>query len=151
MQFSQTSCHFISSVQILSSSPSVCVPPSVSDTKLHAQTEPQANSNFVYSKFYVFRQQTRRQKILNWMVASITRIQCPINFSWIRFWFVTVASKYLNCATFSKHLLPIFMSWFFPAFWWQQTKRQGSRLNVSKHYLNSVFAYFPHESGFDLL
>jgi hypothetical protein len=24
----------------------------------------------------------------------------------------------LNCATFSKHLLAIFMSWFFPAFWW---------------------------------
>jgi hypothetical protein len=30
---------------------------------------------------------------------------------WIKFWFVTVVPKYLNCATFSKDLLPIFMSW----------------------------------------
>jgi hypothetical protein len=32
--------------------------------------------------------------------------------SWIKFWFVTVVLKYLNCATFSKDLLAIFMSWF---------------------------------------
>jgi Na+-driven multidrug efflux pump len=38
--------------------------------------------------------------------------------SWIRFWFVIVGPKYLNCYTFSKHLLPIFISWFCPAFWW---------------------------------
>jgi hypothetical protein len=30
--------------------------------------------------FYAFRQQTWRQKVLNWMVASITRIQSPLNF-----------------------------------------------------------------------
>jgi hypothetical protein len=39
--------------------------------------------------------------------------------SWIRFWFVIVLPKYLNCATFSKHLLPVFMSWLCPAFWWR--------------------------------
>jgi hypothetical protein len=38
---------------------------------------------------------------------------------WIKFWFVTVVPKYLVSATYSKHLLPIFMSWFFPAFWWR--------------------------------
>jgi hypothetical protein len=34
-----------------------------------------------------------------------------------KFSFVTVP-KYLNCATFSKDLLAIFMLWFCPAFWW---------------------------------
>jgi hypothetical protein len=31
------------------------------------------------SKF--FRQQTRKQKVQDWMVASITQIQFPLNFS----------------------------------------------------------------------
>jgi hypothetical protein len=43
----------------------------MSETKFHTHTEPQAK---------VFRQQTRRQKALNRMVASITRIQYPLNF-----------------------------------------------------------------------
>jgi hypothetical protein len=38
--------------------------------------------------------------------------------SWIRFWFVTVTPKYLNCVIFSKDLLATFSSWFCHAFWW---------------------------------
>jgi hypothetical protein len=64
-----------------------------------------------------FRRQKRRQKFLDWLIASIIRIQSP-NFLLNKFWFFTVVHKYLNCVTFSKHLLPIFISWFCPAYWW---------------------------------
>jgi hypothetical protein len=52
--------------------------------------------------FTFFRQQTRRQ---NFCAESIIRIQFPLISSRIRFWFIIVVPKYLNCATFSKHLL----------------------------------------------
>jgi hypothetical protein len=38
------------------------------------------NRRFLCSNSNVFRQQTKRQKIPDWMVASITWIQSPVNF-----------------------------------------------------------------------
>jgi len=35
------------------------------------------------------------------------------------FWFVNVILKYLNFATFSKDLLPIFIVWLYPVFCWE--------------------------------
>jgi hypothetical protein len=56
---------------------------------------------------YAFRQQTRRQKVLDWMVAR--RVQSPLNFLMNTVLFVIVLPKYLDCTTYSKDLLAIFM------------------------------------------
>jgi hypothetical protein len=41
--------------------------------------------------------------------------------SWIKFWFVTLVPKYLNCDTFSRDLFAIFKCRFWPAFWWRNS------------------------------
>jgi hypothetical protein len=125
-QFSPTCSHCISlpsklfSLAPCSQTPSIYVRPLMSQTLSFTPIHNHMQSyTFAYSNFYVFRQQTRRQKLLDWMVVSITRIQSALNFLLNQFWFVTVGPKYLNCATFSRDPLAIVMSWFCPAFWWR--------------------------------
>jgi hypothetical protein len=48
------------------------VPSQMSEIKLQNHTKHRQNYDYVYSDCYVFRQQTRRQSLLDWMIASIT-------------------------------------------------------------------------------
>jgi hypothetical protein len=57
-----------------------------------------------HSNFHIFRLQMRSQKILDRMVASITEFSLFLISSSIKFWFVTVVIKFLNCDTFSNDL-----------------------------------------------
>jgi hypothetical protein len=63
--------------------PQVYVPLLISGTKFHTHRETQAKlfDSFLYSNFYILDSRRKdRTLILNWMLASITRIQSPFNF-----------------------------------------------------------------------
>jgi hypothetical protein len=69
------------------------------------------NYKFLYSNF-AFLDSRLEYKIFR---KSFTRIQSPHNFLINQI----LLPKYMNCVTFSKDLLAIFILWFCPAFWWR--------------------------------
>jgi hypothetical protein len=112
-------------VQIFSSAPcsqtpSVCVPPLISETRFTLIANYRKNCSLAYFNFYVFRQETRRQKILYWMVGRFTRVGTSPHYLMDKLWFVTVVLKYFNFAASSKDLLANFVLRYLSSFWWRE-------------------------------
>jgi hypothetical protein len=63
---------------MFSNAPLICVLPLGRDTKFHTFIKQQENYNLHFN-VYVFRQQTARQKTLNWSAASIPQIQSALS------------------------------------------------------------------------
>jgi hypothetical protein len=57
-----------------SQTPSVCVPPLMSEIESHTHTTQEQNYSFEYFNFYVFGQQTRKQNVLDWMVTTVPEL-----------------------------------------------------------------------------
>ena len=72
------------------------------------------NCSSLYFNLDIFVWETERQNFLHWMIVVIHWLHSAHNIL-MDFWFVSIVPKYLNCATPSKDLLPIFMLWFCPA------------------------------------
>ena len=88
----------------------------------------------MYLNLDIFGEQTGRQTFLHRMIASILYFNLLLISSWIEFWFVMVVSKYLNCSTLSKELLPISVLWLRPALWLQ---------HMTMHLVLSTFTSIP--------
>jgi hypothetical protein len=67
---------------LFSQTPSIYLPTLMSETSFTSIQNHRQNYNIVYSNFYVSWQQTRRQKVLDWMVVSITQIQSQFPYWW---------------------------------------------------------------------
>jgi hypothetical protein len=72
------------------------------------------NYSLIYSKFYAFVQQMRRESFWTEYLQALLEFYeyLLLLSSWIKFWFVAIVYMYLNCATFLNDVLAISVSWF---------------------------------------
>jgi hypothetical protein len=70
--------------------------------------------SLVYSNVYVFRQQRGDTGL-----HALPEFDLLLISFWVKFWFITLVPKHLNCDTFSNELFAIFMSRFWTTFWWR--------------------------------
>jgi hypothetical protein len=56
---------------------------------------------------------TKRQKVLEQWYAALSEFKLLLISSWINFGSVTAVPKYMNCVTFSKYLVHIFISRYY--------------------------------------
>jgi hypothetical protein len=83
-----------------------CQRPSFTPIQNHGQNY---SLVFLIFTFIDSRQEGRGFWTEQW---ALPEFSLPLICSWIKFWFVTVVPKYLNCDIFSNDLLAIFMSRF---------------------------------------
>jgi hypothetical protein len=128
MQFSPTSCHFSSlrakyftQHHVHSRTLSLCSSFNVREQVSHPY-KTKGKIIVLYSLIFMFLDSRREDKGFwtEWYQV-LPKFSLFLISSWIKFWFVTVVPKYLNCATFSKHLFATCMSWFCPASWWRES------------------------------
>jgi hypothetical protein len=131
MQCSPPTRHFvqISSSAPCSQTPLVHVSTLMSETRFHIRTEPQAKLSCLFPFLHFFTIDGKGEGF-GPNGSKLPELNLLLLFSWIKFWFVTVVPKYLNGDTYSNNLVAIFMSRFWPAFWWRDSKHILSFLHI---------------------